>query len=150
MEHFKKFSFPSVRNLSSLPKHGHECGSSSMKRRSSEQQLESSNRVDCNTRFSLPRGFNKGEKEPVTVTESGWKENWLIFGGKENWLIFGVNQQSKKRMLQGRAGSSPLPTGCSSTLWAVSAAMYNKTGRFGSPWAGLNAQGVQTMRVPLL
>lgn len=141
MEHFKKFSFPSVRNLSSLPKHGHRCGSSSMKRRSSEQQLGGSNRVDCNTRFSLPRSFNKGKKEPVTVTESGWKENWLIFG---------VNQQSKKRMLQGRAGSSPLPTGCSSTLWAVSAAMYNKTGRFGSPWAGLNAQGVQTMRVPLL
>lgn len=139
MGHFNKLSFPSVRNPTILPKHSHGCKSSSIMRRSSEQQLGGSNRADCNTRFSLARDINKEKKEPVT--ESGWKENCLIFD---------VNQQSKKRMLQGRAGSNPLPPGCSSTLRAVSAAMYNKTQRWESPWAGLNAQGVQTVRVPLL
>lgn len=79
MEHFKNLSFPSVTNPSSLPKHGNGCKSSSIKRRSSEQQLEGSNRADCNTKFSLPRDFNKEKKEPVTVTESGWKENRLVF-----------------------------------------------------------------------
>lgn len=133
MEHFKKLSFPSVR--SSLPKHGHECKSFLIKRMSSEQQLEGSNRADCNTRFSLPRDIHK-EKEPVTVTESGWKEN--------GW-IFGVNQQSKRRMLQGRA----LPPGCSSTLWAVPAAMYNKTQRSESPLSRPECSG-GAVRVPLL
>lgn len=71
MEHFKKLSFPSVRNPSSLPKHGHGCKPSLIKRRSSEQQLGGSNRADCNTRFSLPRDINKEKREPVTVTESG-------------------------------------------------------------------------------
>lgn len=80
MEHFKKLSSPSVRNPSSLPKHGHGCKSSLIKRRSSEQQLGGSNRAGCNTRFSLPRDINEEKKEPVTVNESGWKENWLIFG----------------------------------------------------------------------
>lgn len=126
MEHFKKLSFPSVRN--SLPKRGHGCKSSSIKRRSSEQQRGGSNRTDCNTRFSLPRDIHKGKKEPVTVTESGWEENLVDFG---------VNQQSKRRMLQGRA----LPPGCSSTLRALRAAMHNKTQRSESPWAGLSARG---------
>lgn len=52
----------------------------SLIKKSSEQQLGGSNRAGCNTRFSLPRNINEEKKEPVTVNESGWKENWLIFG----------------------------------------------------------------------